>query len=55
MEKHKQIIELIDKIDIESIDLGIDAFGFVYEDELSHSKGHEKMESISLIERFAII
>lgn len=42
LEKHKQIIELIDKIDIDSIDLGIDAFGFVYEDELSHSKGARK-------------
>jgi restriction endonuclease S subunit len=42
LEKHKQIIELIDKIDMDSIDLGVDAFGFVYEDELSHSKGARK-------------
>jgi restriction endonuclease S subunit len=42
LEKHKQIVELIDKIDMESIDLGVDAFGFVYEDELSHSKGARK-------------
>jgi hypothetical protein len=42
LEKHKQIVELIDKIDMDSIDLGVDAFGFVYEDELSHSKGARK-------------
>ena len=42
LEKHKQIVELIDKIDMDSIDLGVDAFGFVYEDELTHSKGARK-------------
>jgi restriction endonuclease S subunit len=42
LDQHKQIVELIDKIDMDSIDLGVDAFGFVYEDELSHSKGARK-------------
>lgn len=42
LEKHKQIIELMDKIDMDNIDIGIDPIGFVYEDELSHSKGARK-------------